>query len=186
WQRAPARCRHVGCDAPVWTRPRRPELEDLALDLEDVARSCRLGPGDLSAGPDDSAGDGQAALHEQPHGDRCRVPAARHQSFKEVRTRGLGVDVKRLGVELPGERPDLLLVEPVRAAHKPLPDPQVFDGEGRWPAAWISVRHDGSLLRGRCSRNGYGAKDAACRATKSRALVAGLPRTASTSWVRRS
>jgi hypothetical protein len=36
--------------------------------------------------------------------------------------------------------------------------------------------NDGPLLRGRCSRNGYGAKDAACRATKSRALVAGLPR----------
>src|SRR5262249_8196051 len=33
-----------GCDAPVRTRPRRPELEDLALDLEDVARPRRVGP----------------------------------------------------------------------------------------------------------------------------------------------
>src|SRR5262249_27415471 len=52
--------------------------------------------------------------------------------------------------------------------------------------AWVPGRHDGPLLEGRCSQNGYGANDAACRATKSRALVAGLPRSSSTSWVRRS
>jgi hypothetical protein len=38
--------------------------------------------------------------------------------------------VKRLGVELLRERPDLLLVDPVRAAQEPLPDPQVFEAEG--------------------------------------------------------
>ena len=51
--------------------------------------------------------------------------------------RGLGIEVKRLGGELPGERPDLPRVDPVRAAHKPLPDPKVFEVEGRCPAAWI-------------------------------------------------
>src|SRR6516225_9159922 len=120
-----ARLASDGCDAPVWTRPRRPELEDLALDLKHVARSRRVGPGDFTAGPDEPAGDGQAALHEQPHGDRRRVPAARHEPFKERRLRGLRVEVERLGVELPGERPDLHLIDLVRAAHKPLPDPQV-------------------------------------------------------------
>src|SRR5262249_49943175 len=47
---------------------------------------------------------------------------------------------------------------------------------------WTLVQY----VEGRRSRNDYGAKDAACRATKSRTLVAGLPRIASTSWVRRS
>jgi hypothetical protein len=30
--------------------------------------------------------------------------------------------VKRLGVKLFGERPDLVLVDPVRVAHRPLPN----------------------------------------------------------------
>src|SRR5262249_55596802 len=126
------------------------------------------------------------ALHQQPHGDRCRVPAARHQPAKERRLRGLGVEVKRLGVELLRERPDLLVVDPVGAAHKPLADPQIFEEKGPCPAAWIQVRHGRPLVEGGNARAGYEAKDAACRATKSGALVAGRPRTASTSWVRRS
>src|SRR5262245_55120533 len=153
-----ARLASDGCDAPVRMRP----------------------------GPDDPSRNWQAALHQQSHRDRRRVPAARHQSSKERRLRGLGVEVKRLGVELLRERPDLLSVDPVRAAHEPLPDPQVFEVEGRLLVALVEVRHDGPLLEGYCSWNCYGAKDAACRATKSRALVAGLPRIASTSWVRRS
>ena len=159
---------------------------DFALDVEYAARPRRLGPHEFSAGAHDAAGDGEPAAHQPPHGESCRVPAARHESFKERSLRGLGVEVERLWVELLRERPDLLFVDPVRAAHKPLPDPKVFEAERRFIAVWIQVRQDGLLLPGCYSRNGYGAKDLACRATKSRTLVAGLPRIASTSWLRRS
>jgi len=45
--------------------------------MEHGTRSHRPGPRDLSAGSDDSAGNGQAALHQEPHGDRRSVPTAR-------------------------------------------------------------------------------------------------------------
>src|SRR5262245_40542242 len=154
--------------------------------MEHGSGSHRLGPRDLATGSDDSTSDGQAALHQKAHCDRCRMPTARYEFAKERCFCGLGVEMKRLGVELLCERPDLLFVDPVRAAQEPLPDPQVIEVEGRLLPARVEVRHDGPLLQGRCSRGGYGAKDATCRATKSRTLVAGRPRIASMSWVRRS
>jgi hypothetical protein len=38
-------------------RSERPEFENLALDVEEVARSLRVGLGDFSAGPGDPAGE---------------------------------------------------------------------------------------------------------------------------------
>jgi hypothetical protein len=53
--------------------------------------------------------------------------------------------VKRLGVELLRERAVLPLVEPVRAAHKPLSDPQVFEGSSAWWfSAWQPPEQSGS------------------------------------------
>jgi len=170
-----------GGHAAVRPRSRWSELKDFALDVEYGARPRRGGPGDFSAGADETADDGQPAAYQQPHRDGGRLPTARHKAFKERRLRGLGVEVKWLGVELPGERPDLLFIDPVRAAQKPSPDPQVFEVEDRFLAVCDGESHDEPLLEGCLSCDSYGTKVPACRAAKSRALVAGLPVTASTS-----
>src|SRR5580765_4025969 len=111
------------------------------------ARSHRLGPSDLATGADDSASDGQAALHQKSHGDRRRVPTARDEFAKEGCFDGLGVEMKRLGVELLCERPNLLFVDLICAAYKLLRDPQVFEVESRLFGGRIHVRHDWPLLQ---------------------------------------
>src|SRR6516165_823957 len=110
--------------------------------MEHGARSHGLGPRDLGTGSDESASDGQAALDQKPHGDRSRVPTARYEFAKERCFCGLGVEMKRLGIELLCERLDLLFVDLMCAAHKPLCDAQVFEIEIRGPIGRIWVRHD--------------------------------------------
>src|SRR5262249_9617510 len=80
-------------------------------------------------------------LHQQPHGHGRRVPAAGDERAKECRLRGLGIEVKRLRIELRRECTDLLFIHHVRAAHETLADAQVVEVDGR---------HHFSLLLGRC------------------------------------
>src|SRR4051794_30377991 len=99
-----------GDDATIRSRSRRPHFEDFALYVKHGAGPNRAGPRDLAAGSDDSAGNGQAALHQEPHGDRRRVPTARYESSEERRLPSRGVEVERLGIKLLGERADLFFV----------------------------------------------------------------------------
>jgi hypothetical protein len=104
-------------------------------------RSHRLGPRDFATGSDQSASDGQAALNQKPHGNRRRVPTARYQFAEECRFCGVGVEMKRLGIELLRERSDLLFVDFMCAAYKSLPDLQVFEVKSRLIGRRIHVRH---------------------------------------------
>jgi hypothetical protein len=99
------------------------------------------------------------------------------QSAWSSQTRGRG---ETAGVVPLRECPDLFFIDLVGAAHKPLPDLQVFEEEKRFLLVWLQVRHDELLLDGCFSPDRFGAKDSAFRATKSRALVVGLPRIPST------
>jgi hypothetical protein len=56
--------------------------------------------------------------------------------------------VKRLGVELFRERPDLVFIDPVSGTHEPLSDLQVFEVESHFRAVWIEIRHDVVLRHG--------------------------------------
>jgi hypothetical protein len=63
--------------------------------------------------------------------------------------------MKRLRVELFCERSDLIFVDLMCVADKPLCDAQVFEVESRLFGGRIQVRQDWSLLQSQRSRNGY-------------------------------
>src|SRR3989442_9286433 len=59
----------------VWTGPRGPHLEDLALDAQLIPGSHGSWPAELvSPGAHDAAGGFEVAIVEEPHGDRGHVP----------------------------------------------------------------------------------------------------------------
>src|SRR5262245_37224382 len=97
--------------------------------MERRARLGRVGPGDLSPGTTKAPGNGQAAFHEKPHRDGGCVPTTCHQPFEQCRLGRLGIEMKRLGVELLRKRLDLLFIDPMRAAYKSLSDVQVLEVE---------------------------------------------------------
>ena len=97
-----------------------------SVHLQDVARPCWPRPGDLSAGPDNPAGDGRTTIDEQPHGDRGRVPSACRQTTQHRRSGKHRVEMEGLRVEPARELDDLRLAERVRAADEPLPDAQII------------------------------------------------------------
>src|SRR5882724_1493114 len=125
----------------VRARTRRRYFQDLALHPEDVARARRPGPADLSAGADDAARDRRAALHQESHGDRRRVPAARRQAGEQRALRGLVIEVEGLRIELAGEGLDLRRVHRMRSAGEPLPDPEIVEIEAALSVMLVRLRH---------------------------------------------
>src|SRR5689334_16209390 len=112
------------CYAAVWVRAGRPQLQDFALDMQGRAGPRRRWPAEFSAGPDNPTPN-RHAFYYQPHRNGRRVPDARRQPLEQRSLGSLGVEMKRLGVELPRECFDLLFVDPVRAAEKALSDAEI-------------------------------------------------------------
>src|SRR2546427_8863993 len=85
----------------TWTRPRRPHLEDLALDAQLIPGPHGPWPAELvEAGAHDAAGGFEVALDEQPHGDRGCVPTAGGQPAADRGARGILVERELLRDEL--------------------------------------------------------------------------------------
>jgi hypothetical protein len=71
-------------DPSIWPGSRGPDVQDFTFDLETVTRPGWIWPIKLTASPDDAAGERHAALDQEAHGDRGRVPTACRQARKRV------------------------------------------------------------------------------------------------------
>jgi hypothetical protein len=72
------------------------------------------------------------------------VPAARHQAGEQAGLGGILVEVKRLRVELAGERLDLRFVDAVGLACEALPHVKVIEIKQILAAYFTRQRHDPS------------------------------------------
>src|SRR5262249_31656585 len=116
------------CDHPtVGSRARGTDFQDLALDMQDVPRPRGTRPVNLSAGPDNPADDRYPGLALQPHGDRRRMPAARHQAAEQSVLSRLTIEMEGLRVELVRKRFDLRFVNRMRSAGESLSGMKVFE-----------------------------------------------------------
>ena len=123
--------RMVITSSPCWLRtvicetttPRSGLLRDRRASSTAIT-TCRTSPGrtgashrsDLRARRGEARHGRDVALHEQPHHQRARVPAARDQpAERSPGGRGL-VRVERLRIEAPAEREDLVALDRDRAA----------------------------------------------------------------------
>src|ERR1051325_5288688 len=105
---------HDDCPS-IWTRARRGDLDELALDMQTVARPRRLRPAQLAARADNAADERQPLLDNEPHG-KCRgAPAARRQSAEQRALCGLVAAVQGLWIELACEGFDLGFVDLIRS-----------------------------------------------------------------------
>ena len=80
---------------------------------------------------------GRPDLHQQLHGDRHGVPAARREAAEQRALRRLIVEMKRLRVELAGKGLDLRGIDCVAGAGEALPDGKIVEREG----LYRGVRH---------------------------------------------
>ena len=113
---------------PIWMRPRRPHLEDLALDAQLIPGPHGEWPAELvEAGAHDAAGGFEVTLDQQPHGDRGGVPTAGGQPAKYRVARGFLVEMERLRIKLGAESLDSLLVDLQPTGAKGLPDGKIFE-----------------------------------------------------------
>src|SRR6059036_1582818 len=112
----------------IWTGPRGPHLEDLALDAQLIPGSHGSWPAELvSPGAHDAASGFEVALDQEPHGDRGRVPTTGGQPSEDRVARGFLVEMERLRIELGAECLDSLRVNPHPTGAKGLPGGKVFE-----------------------------------------------------------
>ena len=109
----------------IGSRARWRNLDDFAVDMEDIAGAGRCWPAQLCSGPDNAAGKRRAALNIETHRDCSGMPATRCQALEQRAFRGFLVRVKGLWVELNRECLDLCFVDCVGCAGKALPDMQI-------------------------------------------------------------
>src|SRR3954467_2222390 len=96
----------------VRPRLRRPHLEHLGFHGELVARPHGQRPAEfVEAGADDAPGRLEVALHQEAHGHRRGVPAARGKPAEDRAPRGLLVLVERLRIEFRREAFDALALD---------------------------------------------------------------------------
>ena len=88
---------------PCCVRTRRRDFSNFTFDLQSIAWSRGLRPGDFSAQADNAVSEWQAVGNQEPHGDGGGVPAVGRQSSKNARLRCRFVEMERLGVEFGGE-----------------------------------------------------------------------------------
>src|SRR5439155_6696177 len=97
----------------IWTRPRGPHLEDLALDPQLISGPHGPWPAELvGASAHDAAGGFEVAFDQEPHGDGRGVPTAGGEPAEYRFARGFRVEMERLRIELGTECLDALLVDP--------------------------------------------------------------------------
>ena len=99
-------------DSLVRTRLRGSYLEHFAFDAKFIPRANGSWPAQLvKASADDAAGEFEIAVHQEPHGDRGRVPAACGETSKDRVGRGSLIEMKRLRIELGGKAFDALSID---------------------------------------------------------------------------
>ena len=116
-----------GDDPAVGTGAGGLDVEDFALDVKEIAGARGAGPSEFPPCSDESAGDGEATIDEEAHGDGGCVPAAGDLFAKKGCLRGLGIEVKGLRVELLSEGADLVEFHAVGSALETLADVEVFE-----------------------------------------------------------
>src|SRR5207248_2311961 len=95
----------------VWPRLRRPHLEHLDVEIQLIVRPHGQRPAKfVEARADDAARGLELALHEEPHGHRRGMPAARRLAAEDRAARRVAIEVERLRVEFRREGLDALLI----------------------------------------------------------------------------
>jgi len=91
-------------------------MDNLGFDAQDVASAHRVWPPQFVDAEANHALSKIQRLHEEPHGHRRRMPAARNQSFENGSIGAFAVEMKHLRVKLVRELDKLLFryVEPFR------------------------------------------------------------------------
>src|ERR1700732_328489 len=67
-------------DPSIWPGSRGSNVQDFAFNLQTVTGPGWIWPFKFTASPDNTAGERQAALDQEAHGDRSRVPTACRQA----------------------------------------------------------------------------------------------------------
>jgi hypothetical protein len=116
-------------DPSIWPGSRGPDFQDFTFDLQTVTGPGWIWPIKFTASPYDTAGEWQAALDQEAHSDRSRVPTACHQARKQGALSSLDIKVERLRIELTGKSFDLILINDVGSAREALPDLEIIEIE---------------------------------------------------------
>jgi DNA-binding MarR family transcriptional regulator len=112
-------------------RPRQPGFDDLGDDAQHVAGAHRRRPGQFAADAEDPASRAEFAGDQQPHRHRGGVPTARRQAAEQALAPGFVVEMKRLRVELGGERRDRRGLDPQRRRGVALPGGEILEKQRR-------------------------------------------------------
>ena len=75
-------------------------MDNLGFDAQNVASAHRVWPPQFVDAQANHALSKIQRLHEEPHGHRRRMPAARNQSFENGSLGAFAVEMKHLGVKL--------------------------------------------------------------------------------------
>jgi hypothetical protein len=105
------------------------DFRDFAMHRQHITGTGRARPFQAPPEADYASREWNAALDQKAHGNRRRVPAARHQSLEECRFRRRRIKVERMRIELCGECRDLRLIERVGACHKRLTHEEIIEVE---------------------------------------------------------
>src|SRR5439155_21414354 len=101
---------------------------NFALDVELISGPNRPRPAELvEARADDSARRLQLTLHQEPHGHRRAMPAARRQPPEYRAARSLFVEMEGLWVEFGGEGLDSFFFDAQASGAEGLPYREVFE-----------------------------------------------------------
>src|SRR5262245_55420331 len=134
----------------IRARFRRPHVEDFAFDMQFIARPHRARPAEfVEADPDDAAGGLEFALHQEPHGDRRSMPAARRQPAEHRALGRLLVEMKGLRIEFGRKGHDPCRIEHSAARTINLPGGEVLEISPvhTGPPAAMTARRGGHAIR---------------------------------------
>jgi hypothetical protein len=67
-------------DSAIWAGSRGPDVQDFTFNLQTITVPGWIWPIKLTTSPEDATGERQAALDEEAHGNRSRVPTACRQA----------------------------------------------------------------------------------------------------------
>lgn len=112
-----------------WLGPGGQNLEDLAFHPQSISRPRWFGPCQLAAEPDDPVAQRQSSGDHKPDGDCGGMSPTRGQPAEHGGLSGRLIEMKRLRIELGGERFDSLFIDPIGVGREPLADVQIFQIE---------------------------------------------------------
>src|ERR1700731_2996685 len=113
-------------DCLVRFRARRNDLQYLALNVQSISGTGRLGPCQIAAQADNAVAQRQTTIYEKAHGYSGGVPPAGGQSGKHAGFRGGLIKMERLRIKLSSELLDSRFIHVVSAGYESLAHVQVF------------------------------------------------------------